>query len=192
MVLSHVTKIAPPLDRGHVVWQAGHGVHGSRHCLDRDFPRACELTISTPASTSKKKVKYAESLDSVTSSRYHDKLRLINGEDPYETPKKDWNFDPNSLPAIAYPDIVNYCVYSQSAYTLNDLKGFKSLDPYNQFIRVWVSDVCSREVYGHIVVTARVSVKFNQVEPPSGLRLWPVVPELLSTNLRWLIESSAC
>ena len=157
--------------------------------------------MSTPASTSKKKVKYAESLDSVTSSRYHDKLRLINCEDPYETPKKDWNFDPNSLPAIAYPDIhidiVNYWVYSQSAYTLNDLKGYKSLEAHNQFICGWVSDVCSREANGHIVVTARVSVKCNRldttrVEPPSGLRLLPVAPGLLITNLRWLIKSSAC
>ena len=153
--------------------------------------------MSTPASSSKKKLKYAESLDSVTSSRYQDKLRLINGEDPYETPKKDWNFDPNILPAIAYPDIVNYCVYSQSAYTLNDLKGYKSLESYNQFICGWVSNACSREANGHIVVTARVSVKFNRldttrVKPPSGLRLWPVAPGLLITNLRWLIESSAC
>ena len=131
----------------------------------------------------------------VTSSRYHDKLRLINGEDPYERPKKDWNFDPNSLPAIAYPDIVNYCVYSQSAYTLNDLKGYKSLEAYNQFICGWVSDVCAREVSGHVVVTARVSVTLNRlattrVQPPSGL--WPVALVLLSTNLHRLIESSAC
>ena len=128
----------------------------------------------TPANTSNKKVKYAESLANVTSSRYHDKLFLINGEDPYETPKKDWNFVPNTLPAIAYPDIVNYCVYSQSAYTLNDLKGYKSLEAYNQFIGGWVSDVCAREVKGHVVVTARVRVKLNRldttrVEPPSGL-----------------------
>ena len=153
--------------------------------------------MSTPASTPKKKLKYAESLDSATSSRYQDKLRLINGEDPYETPKKDWNFDPNSLPAIAYPDIVNYCVYSQSAYTLNDLKGYKSIEAYNHFICGWVSDVCAREVNSHVVVTDRVSVKFNRpdttrVEPRSGFRLWPVAPALLSTNLRWLIESSAC
>ena len=127
--------------------------------------------MSTPASTSKKKVKYA---DSVTNSRNHDKLRLINGEGPYETPKKDWKFDPK--PAIAYPNIVNYCVYSQSAYTLNDLKGYKYFDTYNQFICGWVSHVCSREVNGRVVVTARITVKCNRldtnrVEPPSGLRL---------------------
>ena len=40
MILSHVTKIAPPLDGSHDVWQAGRSVHGSRHCLDRDFHHA--------------------------------------------------------------------------------------------------------------------------------------------------------
>ena len=106
------------------------------------FSPACKLTMSTMANTPKKKVKYTESLDSVTSGRYHDKLRLINGEDPYETPKKDWKFDPNSLPAIAYPDIVSYFVYSQSAYTLNDLNRVKvprSLQP----VHLWLGVRCS-------------------------------------------------
>jgi len=72
MVLSHVTKITPPIDGNHDVCQAGHRAISSRHCLDRDF-------------------------------------------------------DHNILPSIAYPDIDNYCVYSQSAYTLNDLKRYKIL-----------------------------------------------------------------
>ena len=108
--------------------------------------------------TSKKKVKYAESLDNVTRNRYQAKLELINGEDPYEMPKKYWNVDPDNLPGISYPDIVNYCVYTKTAYTLSDLKGYKSLEAYNQCICGWVSDVCSREVNGHVVVTAKVSV----------------------------------
>ena len=97
--------------------------------------------MSMMANTPKKKGRYTESLDNVTSSRYDDKLRLINGEDPYETPKKDWKFDPNSLPAIAYPDIVNYCVYPQSAYTLNDLNRVqvpRSLQP----VYLWLGVRC--------------------------------------------------
>ena len=108
--------------------------------------------------TSKKKVKYAESLDNVARNRYQPKLELINGEDPYETQKKDWNVDPDSLPGISYPDIVNYCVYTKSAYTFSDLKSYKSLKAYNQSICFCVSDVCSREVNGLGVVTAKVSV----------------------------------
>ncbi|KAK2153991.1 hypothetical protein NP493_2237g00005 [Ridgeia piscesae] len=95
---------------------------------------------------------------------------FYDSKDPYETPKKDWNFVPNTLPAIAYPDIVNYCVYSQSAYTLNDLKGYKSLEAYNQFIGGWVSDVCAREVKGHVVVTARV--RHSQSISKTPLQPW--------------------
>ena len=37
-------------------------------------------------------------------------------------------------PEVTYPDIVNYLVYTQSAYTLAELKAYKSLQGYNYFI----------------------------------------------------------
>ena len=116
--------------------------------------------MNLPASTSNRGVKYIDTLDTVTRNRYQAKLKLIDGEDPYETPKKDWNPDPENFPGIAYPDIVNYCVYTKSAYSLTDLKGYKSLEAYNQFICGWVSDVCSRNINGLVLVTAKVCV-FN-------------------------------
>ena len=61
---------------------------------------------------------------------------------------------------VPYAEFVIYCVYTESAYSLSDLKGYKSLEAYNQFIHGWVSDVHSREVNGLVLVTVKVSV-FN-------------------------------
>jgi hypothetical protein len=44
-------------------------------------------------------------------------------------------------PEVTYPDIVNYLVYTQSAYTLAELKAYKSLQGYNYFISGFVQDI---------------------------------------------------
>lgn len=109
------------------------------------------------------KLKYIDKLDPLTLARYRDKLKLIDGIDPYGIRKCDWRADPEGLPDVSYPDIVNYLVHTQSAYTLQDLKAYKSLESYNQFVCGWVKDVghCSTFTTKNVVLTAKVNILNN-------------------------------
>jgi hypothetical protein len=69
-------------------------------------------------SDAKAKISYRDSLDTITKARYVDKLKEIDGKDPYEMEKAEWSADMSEWPEVTYPDIVNYLVYTQSAYTL--------------------------------------------------------------------------
>ena len=84
-------------------------------------------------SDAKAKISYRDSLDTITKARYVDKLKEIDGKDPYEMEKAEWSADMSEWPEVTYPDIVNYLVYTQSAYTLAELKAYKSLQGYKNF-----------------------------------------------------------
>jgi len=72
--------------------------------------------------------KYREGLDKQERTRYDGKLQLIGGEDPYEmTTSMSQPDDVKVLPKIAYPDIVNYLVFSPSPYTSDDMKSYNDL-----------------------------------------------------------------
>jgi len=64
---------------------------------------------------SKTLASYRNSLDEVSRRRYDEKCALIGKIDPY-----------------VY--IVNFLLFSTSAYTMTQLKSYKGLDAYNQFI----------------------------------------------------------
>ena len=72
---------------------------------------------------------YREGLGPQERARYLEKSQLIGGADPYELAPSSWiNDDPESLPTIAYPDIINYLIFSPNQYTAEDLKSYKSLE----------------------------------------------------------------
>ena len=102
--------------------------------------------------------KYSASLEGKSKERYQQKLALIDGVDPYTIPKKDWSEKVDDYPSISYPDIVNYLIFTPSAYTSDDLKSYKSLQAYNNFIEGWVKDIKAFKAKDNIVVVAaRVS-----------------------------------
>ena len=68
--------------------------------------------------------KYIDTLDTVTRNRYQAKLKLIDGEDPYETPKKDWNPDPGKLYQNCLSRHRELLCFTKSAYSLSDLKDY--------------------------------------------------------------------
>ncbi|KAL3885168.1 hypothetical protein ACJMK2_025263 [Sinanodonta woodiana] len=45
------------------------------------------------------------------------------------------------LPSVTYPDIVNYLVFSPSPYSSEDLKSYKGLDAYNQFVYLHIEQI---------------------------------------------------
>ncbi|KAK7151618.1 hypothetical protein R3I94_008072 [Phoxinus phoxinus] len=89
----------------------------------------------------KDKGPYREKLNATAKKRYLDKLSLINQVDPYDLVAQDWITDPDALPPLTYPDIINYLVFGLSAYTLQEFKSYKSLEAHEQFCSGWVQDL---------------------------------------------------
>ena len=67
--------------------------------------------------------------------------------------------DYHGLPDITYPDIVNYLVHTQSAYTLAETKALKSLESHNHFVCGWVRYVQYLSVNDRTLITAKVDHK---------------------------------
>lgn len=84
---------------------------------------------------------YSQSLDPVHYTRYQEKLSLIGGLDPYAVSREAVICDVKAFPKITYPDIVNYLVFSPSPFTMDDMRAYKSLEAYNQFVCGWVRDL---------------------------------------------------
>ena len=62
------------------------------------------------------------------------------------------------LPSVAYPDMVNYLVFSPSPYTAEDLKSYKGLEAYNQMVCGWVREMQYQVINDRcVVVKAKVS-----------------------------------
>ena len=83
---------------------------------------------------------YFETLDSSAKARYLDKIAVLSKLDPYQISRSEFSDDASMLPSISYPDIVNYLdlVYRPSPYSLEDLRCYKGLDAYNQFVNGWL------------------------------------------------------
>ena len=98
--------------------------------------------------------KYREGLEPSAKARYLEKLALIGGEDPYEL--GILSTDEKLLPAITYPDIVNYLLFTPSPYTADDLKSYKGLQAYNQMCCGWVRDRQARKFGDKCLVKCKV------------------------------------
>ncbi|KAK9958524.1 hypothetical protein ABG768_008314 [Culter alburnus] len=114
----------------------------------------------------KEKVKgkglYREKLNNTAKQRYLEKLLDINTIDPYDLPVTEWTKNPEALPPLTYPDIVNYLVYGISAYTMQQFRSFKSLEAYQQFCCGWVQDLQTHKPVNceSSVILAKVALHF--------------------------------
>ncbi|KAL3831391.1 hypothetical protein ACJMK2_023143 [Sinanodonta woodiana] len=107
---------------------------------------------------------YRDTLDITSKQRYDDKIGLIEKQDPYTLEKHRWTQDVDKWASVTYPDIVNYLLFSTSAYTMDELKSYKGLEAYNQFVSDWVRDVKVCEISGLCVHTAKVGVVYAKIE----------------------------
>ncbi|KAL3890034.1 hypothetical protein ACJMK2_002334 [Sinanodonta woodiana] len=106
---------------------------------------------------------YRDTLDITSKQRYDDKIGLIEKQDPYTLEKHRWTQDVDKWASVTYPDIVNYLLFSTSAYTMDELKSYKGLEAYNQFVSDWVRDVKVCEISGLCVHTAKVGSKYSLI-----------------------------
>ena len=72
---------------------------------------------------------------------YSEMIALIGGCDPYSIKTNDLSDDISVYPGINYLDIVNYLLFTQSAYTSDELRNYKSLAAYNQFVSGWIREI---------------------------------------------------
>ena len=85
--------------------------------------------------------KYQECLSNESRQRYLQKISKINNVDPYCLKKEELVFEKDFYPKITYPDIVNYLLFAPSPVTSDELKCYKSMDAYNQFLCGWVKEI---------------------------------------------------
>ncbi|XP_052268883.1 uncharacterized protein LOC127870291 isoform X2 [Dreissena polymorpha] len=116
------------------------------------------------------KLLYRDGLSNEEKVRYDEKLKILGGCDPYEI--VSWSTEVSLLPPVTYIDIVNYLLWSPSVYTKDELKSYKGLDAYNQFVNGWVRDRASVVCNDYTVVTAKVLHSQRLREKP--LRPWVI------------------
>ena len=58
----------------------------------------------------------------------------MEGFDPYESAKSEWQDDVGFCPSITHIHLGMYLLYSPSSYTEEELLNYKSLDCYDNFI----------------------------------------------------------
>ncbi|KAK7088554.1 hypothetical protein V1264_022462 [Littorina saxatilis] len=107
----------------------------------------------------KEKLKYIEKLEPEPKARYIEKLKSLNGCDPYELGDKEWSVDAEKLPQLTFGDMLTYLVFGVSAYTLEQFKAHKSLEAHNQFTNGWVHELkmVSPERCDNVAVKAKVT-----------------------------------
>ena len=109
--------------------------------------------------TKKGESDYYTGLEPKTKFRYKEKIDLISSCDPYTIKKDEMMTGIEKFPSISYPDIVNYFLFAVSPLTKEELKAYKGLESYNQFVSGWVKEVLMKEFSnGRVLVTGRVSM----------------------------------
>ncbi|KAJ8930183.1 hypothetical protein NQ314_017047 [Rhamnusium bicolor] len=79
--------------------------------------------------------------------------------DPYLIKLEDCSTELSDFPKILYPDIVIYLVHTKSAFTMEEMKAYKSLEAYNQAVCGWVKKICVKPFGSYILVLGKIICK---------------------------------
>ena len=100
----------------------------------RNIARSYSLCASSMAKRTAQKgfiPGYASTIaDAECKQRYAEKLNLINGHDPYELPREEWQDNIDMWPAITYVYVCMYLILYPSPYTKDNMLNYKSLDSF--------------------------------------------------------------
>ena len=137
---------------------------------------------------------YFESLQQKESKeRYLEKLKSIEGQDPYEISRKEWIDDVDCWPDVTYINVGMYLLFAASPYTQEQLMNYKSLDCYQNFANGWVREVLCKKfgenrdsVFLNFANTSK-SVKYTALYL-YFLSLFFAFGNVVQLNLSWLIN----
>ena len=101
--------------------------------------------------------KYIESLEPDVKQRYFSKISSI-GFDPYSLDMAEYDTDLKTLPDVVNLDIINYLLFSVSAYTQEQWRNYKSLEAYKYFKDGFVQQLGHKAAAGCTVVRAKVQL----------------------------------
>ena len=106
------------------------------------------------------------------------------GCDPYLMKMGEFSVELKDLLTVEAVDITNYLVLQTSYYTRHQIKAYKSLEAYNFFVRGWVHDLGTKQLYhDHCLVFARVSV-CSYIDLCVKM---PAVAAIISTNMQHIL-----
>ena len=109
--------------------------------------------------TTKGESDYYTGLEPKAKLRYKKKIDLISSCDLYTIRKDEMMTGIEKFRGISYPDLFNYFLFALSSLTKEELKVYKALESYNQFVSGWVKEVLIKEFSnGRVLVTGRVSM----------------------------------
>ena len=107
---------------------------------------------------------YYYRLEEAAKIRYKEKLAILGGiNDLYLTMENNLDcLEWQDWPEVQYPDIYNYLITTPSPHTKEEMKAYKSLEGYRQFVDGWVSNVkvCTISYSNSYLIMA--SVKHSQ------------------------------
>ena len=90
---------------------------------------------------------YLSAMEDVEGKKHYlEKIRVIGGLDPYETPRSDWQDDVDLWPSVSSVHIGMYLLVTPSPYTGQDLVNYKSLDCYINFLSGWVREILVKQM----------------------------------------------
>ena len=119
---------------------------------------------------SRKTKQWHTRLEPKTKLRYKEKIDLISICDPFTIKEDEIITGIENFPNISYPDIVNYFMFALSPLTKEELKAYKELESYNQFVSWWVKELLIKEFSnGRVLVTGQVSIMYLAI---TSLNFW--------------------
>ena len=84
---------------------------------------------------------------------------IVRRNGPVHSKKSDLSYEIDNYPAVLFLDICNYLVLQTSFYTTKQMKAYKSMEAYNNFISGWVKEIGTKRLQNNsALLIGRVSI----------------------------------
>ena len=102
---------------------------------------------------------YFSNLDNDSKSRHLQKIQLINHYDPYTFMKENFNVTINDLPVVNLSEIIIYFASTNSFWTGEQVRAYKSLEAYKFVEKGWVVNIDCAEINDNFLLLGEVTIE---------------------------------